>query len=411
MVLDHVGPALWEPSLFSLAPQGRLVTCGNTTGDTLRSRRSATCSTGHSILGSDPYRPQEFARRVAAVLRRWLRRRSSTATFASGRRGRRPRTRCCAATSSARSCSSPSRSMADSPYPELKKTHTMARDRVGRGGPQAAAAGAGVGDHPGLRQLLDAGGGARPRRVRRALQRTRAGSRPRLSPSTSTRHRRHLAHLLDALVAARLPRPGRRSSRADRRPPSGTCARDGAASMAASCAVAPGPHAQLGAARRHGAHGRAGRARSRTTPRLLRPARHGHVPDPAPRVATRADMQVGYSRLAGLRVLDLGAGGAPWTIAVLSSRRTATAVVNDLPGVIELAAETPGRPRRGRPRRTAAGDFHDVALEEAAYRSRRPRARLPDRGRAGRRRSAHRPLVRGAGAGGPARPGRLLRRQ
>ncbi len=62
MVLDHVGPALWAPSLFTLRPRGRLVSCGNTTGD------SATIpSLGHlfhmgiRILGSDPYRYDEFA--------------------------------------------------------------------------------------------------------------------------------------------------------------------------------------------------------------------------------------------------------------------------------------------------------------------------------------------------------------
>lgn len=62
MVFDHVGPALWAASLHSLKPRGRLVNCGNTSGD------SATIgSLGHlfhmgiSIIGSDPYRPSEFA--------------------------------------------------------------------------------------------------------------------------------------------------------------------------------------------------------------------------------------------------------------------------------------------------------------------------------------------------------------
>ncbi len=62
MVLDHVGPALWEASLRSLKPRGRLVNCGNTTGDTV-----TIPSLGHlfhmgiSIIGSDAYRPHEFA--------------------------------------------------------------------------------------------------------------------------------------------------------------------------------------------------------------------------------------------------------------------------------------------------------------------------------------------------------------
>ena len=62
MVFDHVGPALWEASLFALATRGRLVNCGNTTGDAV-----TIPSLGHlfhsglRIMGSDPYRPEEFA--------------------------------------------------------------------------------------------------------------------------------------------------------------------------------------------------------------------------------------------------------------------------------------------------------------------------------------------------------------
>jgi NADPH:quinone reductase-like Zn-dependent oxidoreductase len=61
MVFDHVGPALFAPSLFSLRPRGRLVTCGNTTGD-----QATIGSLGHlfhmgiQVRGSDPYRPEEF---------------------------------------------------------------------------------------------------------------------------------------------------------------------------------------------------------------------------------------------------------------------------------------------------------------------------------------------------------------
>lgn len=61
IVVDHVGTALFGPSLFALAVRGRLVNCGNTSGD------AATIpSLGHfyhsglTIMGSDPYRPEEF---------------------------------------------------------------------------------------------------------------------------------------------------------------------------------------------------------------------------------------------------------------------------------------------------------------------------------------------------------------
>lgn len=61
MVFDHVGTALFGQSLFCLATRGRLVNCGNSSGD------EATIPSlgylyhmGLSILGSDPYRPEEF---------------------------------------------------------------------------------------------------------------------------------------------------------------------------------------------------------------------------------------------------------------------------------------------------------------------------------------------------------------
>jgi NADPH:quinone reductase-like Zn-dependent oxidoreductase len=61
MVFDHVGTALFGPSLFALGIHGRLVSCGNSSGD-----QAAIPSLGYlfhsgiSIRGSDPYRPEEF---------------------------------------------------------------------------------------------------------------------------------------------------------------------------------------------------------------------------------------------------------------------------------------------------------------------------------------------------------------
>jgi ubiquinone/menaquinone biosynthesis C-methylase UbiE len=88
------------------------------------------------------------------------------------------------------------------------------------------------------------------------------------------------------------------------------------------------------------------------------------------RAATRADLKIGYSRTPNLRLLDLGAGGAPWSVAVLSQNPTATTVVNDYEGVLEVAK-----------RRIAAagiadyesrveylpGDFHTVELEPNSF--------------------------------------------
>jgi NADPH:quinone reductase-like Zn-dependent oxidoreductase len=62
MVFDHVGEALWAASMFSLAPQGRLVNCGSTSGDTATiPSLGFMYHMGIQILGSDPYRYEEFA--------------------------------------------------------------------------------------------------------------------------------------------------------------------------------------------------------------------------------------------------------------------------------------------------------------------------------------------------------------
>ena len=61
MVFDHVGTALFGPSLFALGIHGRLVNCGNASGDeaTIPSLGYLFHS-GIRILGSDPYTPEEM---------------------------------------------------------------------------------------------------------------------------------------------------------------------------------------------------------------------------------------------------------------------------------------------------------------------------------------------------------------
>jgi NADPH:quinone reductase-like Zn-dependent oxidoreductase len=62
MVLDHVGTALWGASLGALGPQGRLVCCGNTTGDTASiPSLGSIFGRGIQIRGSDAYRSTDFA--------------------------------------------------------------------------------------------------------------------------------------------------------------------------------------------------------------------------------------------------------------------------------------------------------------------------------------------------------------
>lgn len=85
------------------------------------------------------------------------------------------------------------------------------------------------------------------------------------------------------------------------------------------------------------------------------------------RCAMRADLQLRYSALDRPRVLDLGAGGAPWAIAVLEANAGATATINDLDGVIDVARRKVGE--RGLAARCAfvPGDFHEIRIEQEHY--------------------------------------------
>jgi SAM-dependent methyltransferase len=82
---------------------------------------------------------------------------------------------------------------------------------------------------------------------------------------------------------------------------------------------------------------------------------------------TRADLHLRYSALDRPRVLDLGAGGAPWSVAVLSGNAAATAVVNDLPGVIDVARRKLDERELLDRVELRPGDFHTVDIEVGAY--------------------------------------------
>ncbi len=260
--------------------------------------------------------------------------------------------------------------MADSPYPELKKSHVA--QRVGRpwtdhkpppsapvwnviGGfgsfhVLVAALELGVFD-----ALVDRGAtaGVPPAVTAPELADELGASAP------------HLGALLDSLVVLELlERVGDRYGLND------TAARylatDGAASMASLVPVAPGPLDNW--------------SHLAATVRAGRPARPIDD-DPTGfycslvegtfttmlRVATRADLQVRYSAMPGPRVLDLGAGGAPWAIAVLRACPGATAVVNDLPGVLEVARRTTADHGVDARCQFRPGDFHTIPIEPAGY--------------------------------------------
>lgn len=85
------------------------------------------------------------------------------------------------------------------------------------------------------------------------------------------------------------------------------------------------------------------------------------------RVATRLDLWVRYSRRSAPRVLDLGAGSAAWSIAMLEACPGATATVNDLPGVIDRAERHLAVRGLADRATVLAGDFHHVDLEPGAF--------------------------------------------
>ena len=85
------------------------------------------------------------------------------------------------------------------------------------------------------------------------------------------------------------------------------------------------------------------------------------------RAAVRADAWISYSRLEAPRVADLGAGGAPWSIAVLRACPGATAVVNDLPEVLEVARARIAEAGLEDRCELRPGDYHTVSLEDEAF--------------------------------------------
>ncbi len=90
------------------------------------------------------------------------------------------------------------------------------------------------------------------------------------------------------------------------------------------------------------------------------------------RVAQRADFFVGYSRLDSPRLLELGAGGAPWSVAVLQACEGATAVVNDLDFVLDVARRKVAEHSLAEHNLAdrcefRTGDYHNVPLEQGYF--------------------------------------------
>lgn len=253
--------------------------------------------------------------------------------------------------------------MADSPYPELKKSHTMARtgrpfadhrpppaapvwdviEGYGRFHVLVSALELGVFD------VLDADGAS-----------TADDLAGRVGASGP-----HLETLLEGVVAL-----GFLERRGDTFALTDTANRylvsSSPASMADLVAVAPGPLANW--------------TRLTDTVRRGAPARPIED-DPASfyvplveatfatihRCATRADVRLRYSALDRPRVLELGAGGAPWAIAVLAANPGARAVINDLDVVADVARRKVAEHGVAERCSFRPGDFHSIDVEPGLY--------------------------------------------
>jgi len=253
--------------------------------------------------------------------------------------------------------------MADSPYPELKNSHTMAHTgRPWRDRKPPASAGVwsviqGFGNYWTLVAAVDLGifdavASIQPVAVSTLANKLEVARVP-------------LQHLLDALVSLgyldQVDELYELTETSERYLTS-----DGTASMSALVRGAPGPH--------------------QNWERLAQTIRTGVVAEPIEndmagfygplveatfptqlRAATRLGLRLGWARRPGLRVLDLGAGLAPWSIGVLQSSPNSTAVINDIPGMIERTADKTRNLGLSDRVELRPGNFHEIEIESNEF--------------------------------------------
>ena len=251
----------------------------------------------------------------------------------------------------------------DAPYPQLKKTHTMAhagRPWTDYKPPAAAPVWAAI------------EGFARFHVLCAALELDVFDTLQELGPSTAEQvaarlsvSAPHLRTLLDGVVAlGLLDQFGGEYELNDTARRYLVC--DGPACMADLVGVAPGPLENWSRLADTVRNGRPARPIEDDPEAFYVPLVEGTFTTMW-RCATRADSRIRYSSTPATRVLDLGAGGAPWSIAVLTACGSGSAVINDYARVLEVAkrkAEEFGVAERCEWR---PGNYFEIEIEPAAF--------------------------------------------
>lgn len=67
LAIDHVGPALFDATIRSLAIEGRMVFCGTTTGTQVQLQLPSVYHWGRRLIGSGGYQPAEFDDLLAVI--------------------------------------------------------------------------------------------------------------------------------------------------------------------------------------------------------------------------------------------------------------------------------------------------------------------------------------------------------
>lgn len=251
----------------------------------------------------------------------------------------------------------------DAPYPELKKTHTM--PRTGRPysdfKPPAAApvwaAIEGLGRYHVLLAAIELD-------VFDALRDTGPATAAALAVRVGA-SAPHLGSLLDGVVALGLLDKVR-----DVYELNDTAKRylvsDGPACMADLIAVAPGPHDNWTRLADTVRKGRPSTPIEDDPEAFYVPLVEGTFTTMW-RTATRADLKMRYSTTPAARILDLGAGGAPWAIAMLTACPQGAAVVNDLDRVLDVARRKATEFGVADRCEFRPGDYFEIDIEPQAY--------------------------------------------